>query len=353
MQIDQARSIRSGEELPLEALQAYLSEALALPKDSALRVEQFPSGFSNLTYLLHLGERRLVLRRPPFGAGEISKGHDMEREFNILQRLYPVFPKVPQPYLYCADPALIGAPFYVMERVEGIIPRAGKPLGLPPEALTSLCRHFIQELAQLHQIPLEQSGLLALGKPEGYLQRQVEGWTARYRKAQTEDLPLMEQLIAWLAEHLPESPAPAFLHNDYKFDNLVLAPEDPTRIKAILDWEMATVGDPLAELGLALAYYPEANDAPALLQFSLPLQEGLLRRSELVALYEEQRGLQVSEGQRVYYYVFGLFKIAVIVQQIYYRYKKGYTQDARFAALVHVLQAAVGQAAQSINRGTL
>ncbi len=353
MQIDQARSIRSGEELPLEALQAYLAEALALPKDSALRVEQFPSGFSNLTYLLHLGERRLVLRRPPFGAGEISKGHDMEREFKILQRLYPVFPKVPQPYLYCADPALIGAPFYVMERVEGIIPRAGKPLGLPAEDMTQLCRHFIQELATLHQIPLAQSGLSDLGKPEGYLQRQVEGWTARYRKAQTEDLPLMEQLIAWLAKTLPESPAPAFLHNDYKFDNLVLAPEDPTRIKAILDWEMATVGDPLADLGLALAYYPEADDAPALLQFSLPLQEGLLRRSELVALYEEQRGLQVSEGQRVYYYVFGLFKIAVIVQQIYYRYKKGYTQDARFAALVHVLQAAVGQAAQSINRGAL
>ncbi|MGD1841784.1 MAG: phosphotransferase family protein [Thermonemataceae bacterium] len=348
MKVDQAQPTRKGEELAVERLHPYLEVHLGIK--GPLTVKQFPSGFSNLTYLLSLGDKELVLRRPPFGAEEINKGHDMEREYKVLSQLHPVYAKAPKPLLYCDATDIIGAPFYVMERVAGIILRAGRPIDLPESTVQQLCYNFIDSLAALHSIDIEATGLVEMGKPAGYLERQVTGWSKRYKKAQTDEIAAMNQLIDWLAANLPDSPPASMIHNDYKFDNLVLDEQDPTYIKAVLDWEMATVGDPLSDLGLALAYYPEVHDPASMLQFSLPVTKGMLTRKALVERYLEKRDVSLTPSQLIFYYAFGLFKIGVIVQQIYYRYKKGYTQDERFAALIYLLKAAAAMATQAIEK---
>jgi aminoglycoside phosphotransferase (APT) family kinase protein len=352
-ELDQTVPVRSGEELPAAALEEYLSRKLPGAAGS-LVVEQFPQGHSNLTYLLRLGEHELVLRRAPFG-NLVKSAHDMSREYRVLSKLWAVYPPAPRPLLFCEDPGVMDAPFYVMERRRGIILRQRLPEGLaidPPTA-RRLSTALVDSLAHLHSLDYRAAGLGELGKPDGYVARQVTGWAERYGKARTDDMPAMDRLAAWLAGRLPVESGAALIHNDFKYDNLVLNPRDITRIVAVLDWEMATVGDPLMDLGTTLGYWVEADDPPALRHSAtgptaLP---GSLTRREVVARYAEQTGRDVSDI--LFYYVFGLYKIAVIVQQIYARYVRGHTRDTRFARLNALVAVLAEQADRSTESGRL
>ncbi len=345
--------IRPGEELPLPRLEAWLKERL--PEVAGpLMLEQFPAGHSNLTYLLRCGVTEMVLRRPPFG-NQVKSAHDMGREFRVLSRLSKVYPPAPRPYAFCDDETVIGAPFYVMERRRGLILRTHAPteLTLDPDMARRLSTSLIDQLALLHSIDYRAAELADLGKPEGYIERQVGGWAKRYEQARTGDVPEMDRVACWLSEHLPaESPA-AVIHNDYKYDNVVLAPEDPTRIVAVLDWEMATLGDPLMDLGTTLGYWIEAGDPEPLKQtaFGPTAVPGSLTRRELIARYEERTARAVPDP--VFFYGFGLYKIAVIVQQIYARYVRGHTRDPRFARLGDLVGVLAQQADEAIRTGTL
>ncbi len=341
---DPTAPVRPGEELPRAPLAAHLRRHLPaagveVDPVAPLVVEQFPSGWSNLTYLLRLGGLELVLRRPPFGDLAAS-AHDMVREHRVLAALAPVWPLAPRPLLLCTDAAVIGAPFYVMQRRRGLILRRAVPAGLelsPPRA-RALSESLIDGLASLHGLDYHAAGLGDLGRPEGYAGRQIDGWRERYRRAATDDHPALEAVGEWLAAHVPADRAPALIHNDYKYDNLVLDPADPARIRAVLDWEMATVGDPLMDLGTTLAYWVEAGDPEPLRAFALgpTAAPGSLTRAELAARYAAATGADLSQ-LRVYH-VFGLFKIAVIVQQIHARYRAGATRDPRFAGLGEVVE---------------
>ena len=339
--IDQPSPVRPGEELDTARLRAYL-EAHLPEAAGPLEVLQFPKGFSNLTYLLRLGNRELVLRRPPFGAS-IKSAHDMGREYRILSALCAVYPKVPRPLLYCADERVIGAPFYLMERLQGIILRNQPLASLTPERMRHLSRALLEALVELHTLDYRKAGLADLGKPEGYVRRQVEGWSQRYQNARTEAIAGMEKAMQWLSDHLPPESGAALIHNDFKYDNLIFDP-GLERVVAVLDWEMATLGDPLMDLGTTLAYWAEADDPPGLRSFGLTHLPGNLTRAELVQLYAERTGRDVSG--MVFYYAFGLFKVGVIMQQIYARYAKGLTQDARFGRLIHL----IGEIGQMLER---
>lgn len=351
--IDQPAAVRKGEALDAERLEAYLRAHLP-GAEGPLVVAQFPSGFSNLTYLLRFGDRALVLRRPPFGA-TIKSAHDMGREYAILSRLAPVYPKVPKPLLYCEDEAVIGAPFYVMERVEGVILRAKMPEAMipPPDRMAAVAGAFVDTLAELHAVDYAAAGLGELGRPEGYVRRQIEGWARRYRKARTDDVPALERAAAWLDEHQPPESGTALIHNDYKYDNLVLAPDDWSRVIAVLDWEMATIGDPLMDLGTTLGYWVDPDDPPAMqaLRLSPTTLPGNPTRAEVAERYAAASGRDL--GDVVFYYVYGLFKIAVIVQQIYARYRAGHTSDPRFAGLIHAVRACGDVAERAIGKGRL
>jgi aminoglycoside phosphotransferase (APT) family kinase protein len=325
--------VRAGEELQLDRLAAYLKEHL--PEfDGPLTIEQFPAGHSNLTYLLSCGTKEIVLRRPPFG-NQVKTAHDMGREFRVLSRLSTVYPAAPRPYGYCEEESVIGSPFYLMERRRGLVLRKRLPpeMTIYTEMAQKLSTALIDNLAVLHSLDPQAAGLGDLGKPEGYVQRQVTGWANRYAQARTQDVPAMDRLAGWLAGHMPPESGAAIIHNDYKYDNLVLSPEDPTRIVAVLDWEMATLGDPLMDLGTTLGYWVEAGDPEDLRLAAMgpTALAGSLARGELVERYAEQTGRSVSNA--LFYYCFGLFKIAVIVQQIYARFVRGHTQDPRFARL--------------------
>lgn len=352
-EIDDAGPVRAGEELPVAALEVYLRGRLP-GLSGPLVVEQFTRGFSNLTYLLRIGGDELVLRRPPFG-NAVKSAHDMGREYRVLSKLGPAYPPAPRPLLFCDDPAVMDAPFYVMERRRGVILRQRLPAGLTidaPEA-RRLSTALVDALADLHAIDYRAAGLGDLGKPEGYVARQVAGWSDRYARARTDDLPAMDRVSGWLAGHMPGESAPALIHNDFKYDNLVLDPRDLTRIAAVLDWEMATVGDPLMDLGTTLGYWVEADDPePLRRQATGPTAlPGSLTRRELVARYAERTGRDVADAP--FYYAFGLFKIAVIVQQIYARYVRGHTRDARFARLDELVAVLADQADRAVEGGRL
>lgn len=352
--------IRAGEELPIERLTAWLKEHLPEAACS-LTVEQFPAGHSNLTYLVSSGGTassgeiaEFVLRRPPFG-NKVKSAHDMGREFRVLSRLSQVFPAAPRPYVYCDDESVIGAPFYLMERRRGLILRKSSPseIAITPEVARRLSTALIDQLALLHSIDYEVAGLADLGKPEGYVERQVGGWTNRYAQSKTHDVPAMDRVGGWLAEQHPPDACAAIIHNDYKYDNVVLDPADPTRVVAVLDWEMATLGHPLMDLGTTLGYWIEAGDPPALQQtaFGPTAASGSLTRRELVARYEEKTGRPVTNP--LFFYCFGLFKIAVIVQQIYARYVRGHTRDPRFSSLGQLVGVLAGQADTAIRSGNI
>jgi len=349
--LDSTCPVRPGEELNLPRLEPYLGAHLP-DFTGALDVEQFPHGYSNLTYLLRSGDREWVLRRPPFG-NPVKTAHDMGREYRVLSALKSAYPPAPRALLVCDDTSILGEPFYIMERRLGVILRRKLPpgLALDPPTARRLGESFIDNLAALHRIDYTAAGLADLGKPEGYVARQVNGWIDRYRKAQTDDLPALDQAARWLAEHQPRESAAALIHNDYKYDNLVLDPNDLTRILAVLDWEMATLGDPLMDLGTTLGYWVEASDpepfrAAAFGPTTLP---GSLTRRELVERYGQLTGRDVSGI--LFFYVFGLFKIAVIAQQIYARYQRGLTNDPRFAGLINMISLLGEQAARAVESG--
>ena len=339
--IDRAEAIRAGEELPAAALAAYLSDVVP-GLAGELVVRQFPRGYSNLTYLIQMGGRELVLRRPPFGAN-IASAHDMGREYRVLRGLEKVYNATPRPLVYCEDDTIIGAPFYVMERVRGLVLRAERmdEVHLSSEQMAGLARTTIENLSIIHGLDYKAAGLDTLGRSAGYVGRQIHGWIKRYRAVQTEDLPAVEAAMSWLEKEMPVESGAAIIHNDYKYDNLILDLKDPTRILAVLDWEMCTLGDPLMDLGTTLGYWIEAGDPPAMAQmFGLTTLPGNPTRQQVVALYTEASGRDVSSV--LYYYVYGLFKIAVILQQIYARYIQGHSGDARFAAL-HEVVASYGE----------
>jgi len=335
--MDKASSvIRKEEEIDKQVLQSYLQDNNVTSGD--ISIEQFQSGFSNLTYLIRCREGEFVLRRPPRGAN-IKSAHDMGREFRVLSLLKPVYDKVPTPTIYCEDKSIIGAQFYLMERVQGIILRSSPPksMSLTPSLMLTISENAVDNLAALHSLDIESTGLIELGKPEGYAKRQVEGWIERYEKSKTDLLPSMDELSVWLKDHIPPDNPPAMIHNDYKYDNLVLSLENHSEIKAVLDWEMATVGDPMMDLGTALAYWSEIADNSALKPFSLTWMPGNLKRQEVIDRYQLRTGKEVNNI--VFYYAYASFKLGVICQQIYARYKRGSTTDARFASLIGVVNA--------------
>ncbi len=344
---DQAAQIRSGEELDVGRVRDYLGENIP-GLSGELTIRQFPRGFSNLTYLLEMGGRQMVLRRPPHGT-KAKSAHDMGREFKVLSALQGTYPYCPQPLAFCQDPEVLGCDFYVMERLEGVIIRKDLPQGfnLSPEQVRSLFTRLLEVQLELHSIDYEAVGLGDFGKPAGYVERQVTGWCKRYRAARTDDAPDFEAVMAWLNEHMPPDAARAtIVHNDFKLDNVVVDAGDPTKIIGVLDWEMATIGDPLMDLGNTLAYWVQAEDPDERqLMRSMPSNlEGALTRREVIELYAGRTGRTIAEFD--YYYCFGLFRLAVIAQQIYYRFYHGQTQDERFAALifgVNVLEKAASQ----------
>jgi aminoglycoside phosphotransferase (APT) family kinase protein len=334
---DQAGTVRPGEELDIARLQPFLQEHFGYT--GPVSIEQFPSGHSNLTYLVRMGNaqmgsRELVLRRPPFGS-KVRSAHDMAREYRVLSKLHKAYPPAPKALLYCDDLSILNAPFYLMEPIRGMIVRRDPPPGVPfpPETARRLSEAFVDNLAGLHGLDYAAIGLADLGKPQGYLERQVKGWIERYHNSKTHDLPEVERISAWLSARMPASHATALIHNDYKYDNIVLDPADVTKIVGVLDWEMCTLGDPLTDLGTALAYWTDPQDPEELQEIrSAPtVLPGTLTRAQLIERYAVATGR--DPGDMIFYLTFARFKVAVIIQQIYYRYAQGLTQDARFAAL--------------------
>lgn len=344
--LDKARPVRPGEELDTPRLEACLAETVPGLR-GPLEIQQFPSGFSNLTYLLRAGGRELVLRRPPVGS-KVKAAHDMGREYRVLDALYPVYPAAPRPLAYCTDAKVIGAPFYVMERIKGVILRGKKPpeFRCPPELVRKCCDSFVDNFVRLHGIDYEDIGLGDLRREGWFVQRQVNGWVDRYYGSQTDAIPAVEQVADYLKQNCPADAGAVFIHNDYKFDNIVLDPQDLTNIIGVLDWEMCTIGDPLMDLGVVLSYWSEPKD-PSLgvIPCFLTREPGCMTRREVAEAYAERTGRDISNLG--FYYMFGLFKLAVIAQQIYYRYKKGLTKDERFAPLIYVV-ATLGQMAAEV-----
>ena len=332
---DEPSSMREGEELNKEIVYDFIKSNISDIKGD-IEIKQFPSGFSNLTYLIKIGEREMILRRPPFGK-KAKTAHDMSREYKILKALKPVFAYCPEPLIYSEDESIMGSPFYIMERIKGIILRKDLPAGLnlSSKDARTLSENSISVLHKLHSVDYSKVGLSDFGKPSGYVKRQVDGWSNRYRDAKTPDAPDFEKVMEWLSVKIPgESGIVGIIHNDYKFDNTVLSLEDSTKIIGILDWEMATLGDPLMDLGSSLAYWIEKDDPPfmqAVRQMPTHL-DGMLTRKEQVELYGSIAGIKIDNFD--FYYCFGLFRLAVIAQQIYYRFYNGQTKDQRFKILV-------------------
>jgi aminoglycoside phosphotransferase (APT) family kinase protein len=321
--------VRSGEELNLPILTDYLLRELKI--SPPLTLEQFPSGHSNLTYLLRAGSREYVLRRGPLGP-VAPKAHDMAREYRLLRMLHPHFPEAPQPLHLCEDPAVLGSVFFLMERRHGVILRDNVPPDFAqiPNYPQRLSEAMISCLVRLHAIDVAATGLIALGKPDGFLARQVQGWAERWHRAQVEEVPQMDAVIHWLEQRLPQSPPPTLVHNDYKLDNVMFRFGSADHIEAVLDWEMATIGDPLADVGLALCYWAWAS-APQLRAQAIPTlssQPGWYRRDQFVELYARLSGRDLANIG--FYEVLGVFKLAVILQQIYFRFYRGQTADHRF-----------------------
>jgi aminoglycoside phosphotransferase (APT) family kinase protein len=330
---DRATAVRAGEELNLAALEPFLHAHF--PEQSGrLEVKQFPSGHSNLTYSVRSGSREFVLRRPPFGS-KVKSAHDMGREFRVLSKLHAAYPPAPEVFLYCDDMSVLGVPFYLMNPIRGVIIRRDPPGGLEFSETTArrLSESFVDNLAHLHSLDFEGIGLADLGKPEGYLERQVRGWTERYYGSRTHEFPEVEGIVSWMKEHMPAKSDIALIHNDYKYDNLVLDPDDITRIVGVLDWEMCTIGDPLTDLGTALAYWVDAGDGEGLqkIRWGPTTKPGSMTRAQIAQRYAEKTGRDISCLD--FYVVFARFKVAVIVQQIYYRYHQGLTKDERFATM--------------------
>jgi aminoglycoside phosphotransferase (APT) family kinase protein len=321
--------VRPGEALETERLEPYLREHLP-GADGPFEVRQFGGGHANLTYLLRFGEREFVLRRPPYGP--LPKGgHDMKREFRVLSKLYATFPLAPRAYVLCTDHEVIGADFVVMERRNGVVIRRNLPAFFDRNepGRRALSENFVDTLAALHSVDYEAAGLADLGKPEGYLARQLSGWTDRWHAAATDDRADASDLIARLAADPPVSGAPGLVHNDFKLDNAIVGTDDPTKLVAVLDWDMCTIGDPLTDLGNVLGLWLEPGDPPGFGSSTMPTDvPGFFTRAGVIARYAEKTGRDCSRA--AWYHAFSVFRYAVIAQQIYARFVRGQTQDERF-----------------------
>jgi aminoglycoside phosphotransferase (APT) family kinase protein len=351
--LDQAVAVRTGEDLELSAIDRYLKSNIG-QLEGEPKVKQFPGGASNLTYLVQYENRDLILRRPPFGTVAKS-AHDMVREAKVIQSLQPVYPYVPEILAICEDHSVIGCDFYVMSRFVGIIPRQDLPKGLSltEQDTRKLCTNVIDKLIDLHSINPEQAGLGAIGKGDGYVARQISGWSDRYRKAMTDNATGFETVMVWLEEKQPKDIANRIIHNDFRFDNVVLNPDNPFEVIGVLDWEMATLGDPLMDLGNSLAYWIEANDEPQM-QFMRrqPTHlKGMLTRQQVVDYYMERTGFEVPCFD--FYEIYGLFRLAVIIQQIYYRFHHGQTKDKRFENFIHAANYLEQRCMKLIERSSL
>ena len=333
-----ARDVRPGEQLDWTRLVAWLRERLPSCRIPGLDVScgpdvaQFPGGHSNLTYLVRFGGTEIVVRRPPFGPVPPT-AHDMAREFRWLSAMHAVFPLAPRPYLLCEDTDVIGCVFYAMERRRGLVVRTEEPSALAnPAARRRLSGALVDTLADLHAIDLVAGGLSGLGKPAGFVERQVKGWSDRWHRSQTSTLAEMDALADWLRAHLPPDPAPpSVVHGDFKLDNVMLHAQDVGRIVAVFDWEMSALGDPLVDVGIVLAYWsPTAPPSQRDALTTVIDRPGYFTKAEIVERYASRSGRDLSNIR--YYEIFAVFKIAVVIQQIYFRYVQGQTNDARFAS---------------------
>jgi aminoglycoside phosphotransferase (APT) family kinase protein len=346
-------AIRPGEELNRAALADYLRARL--PEGAAdIELEQFPHGHSNLVYLVRTNLREYVLRRPPLGP-VAPKAHDMAREYRVLDAVHPHFPEAPQVFLLCEDPAVIGSVFFLMERRRGVVIRdsISHELAAIPNYPRLVSEAFIDCLVRLHSVDVSQPGLCSLGKPEGFVERQVRGWAERWNRAKTEELPDMDGIVKWLHHHLPATLEATLVHNDYKLDNVMLHPNGD-RVEAVLDWEMTTIGDPLADLGLTMCYWTwasvAAEDDPHPATPALTSQPGWYTRDQFLQRYAERTGRDLTDIR--YHEVLGIFKLAVILQQIYYRFHRGQTQDERFRTFDRRVRGLIRLASSLIENGS-
>lgn len=296
-----------------------------------MRVKQFSAGYSNLTYLIQIGNWEAVLRRPPFG-NIPPKAHDMEREYRILKKLHTVYPLAPKPYLYCEDREIMDKHFYIMEKKQGVVLDDVMPpeFGEKEENCRIISNTVVNTLVQLHEIDYQAAGLSDIGRPEGFLERQVRGWIKRYQNAKTDEIEVCGKIEKWLLENVPESPPPTIIHNDFKLNNMMLSPHDPGQAVAVFDWEMCTIGDPLSDLAITLAYWTEPGEAETGLT-SITRLPGFINRRQFIELYAQKSGRDLSHID--YYLTFAFYKNAAVLQQIYYRWKQGQSQDERFGKL--------------------
>ncbi|WP_026998083.1 phosphotransferase family protein [Flectobacillus major] len=318
--VDKPRTVRDEDRLDNDKIRIFIEQYLPNLTGN-MTIEQFSGGASNLTYQISFGQQQYILRCPPKGT-KAKGAHDMAREYKIMQALKPFYQYVPQMIAYCDDTSLIGREFYVMEKLVGIIPRANLPkeMTLNNQETRHLCLNVLDKMVQLHQIPIEKTPLSTFGKGQGYCQRQITGWTERYKKVKTWNVPSCQYIMDWLQRNQPSEERSCFIHNDFRFDNVVLSPDNPLEVIGVLDWEMATIGDPLMDLGNSLAYWVEANDD---FMFKMVRRQpthlkGMLTRKEVVAYYCNKMGISLPSF--TFYEVYGLFRLIVILQQIYFRY---------------------------------
>lgn len=323
--------VRADEKFDEEKVAAFLQGKLP-GSDRELRVRQFGGGAANLTYLLDYGRHEYVLRRPPLGPVAKS-AHDMAREYRVLSVLHQQFPFAPQAFIYCDDTSLIGSDFFVMARREGVVVRRSipEPFRTIPRAAYKMSQALVDGLAQFHAVDYHQLGLDDLGKPDGFVERQIEGWYKRWQRAKVDDLADMDTAYEWLRANIPASMDSTLVHNDYKLDNVMLAEDDPAQLVAVFDWDMCTLGDPLCDLGSLLCYWTEKTDPHHFQAMSMmpPADSGFMTRQELVDRYVQKSGRFIHNIN--FYHALGLFRLTVIIAQIYIRYKRGQTQDERFA----------------------
>jgi aminoglycoside phosphotransferase (APT) family kinase protein len=345
--VDDTIPVRSGEELNLRTLEDFLRKNVMDLPNEPLELQQFSTGYSNLTYQLKMGEWEAVLRRPPLGP-VAPKAHDMKREHHILSSINPYFQAAPEPILFSDDDSIVGSPFFLMERKHGVVIDSKFPEGVEPtsERCRQLSYVMVNQLADLHSIPYEKTGLAEISKPEGFIERQVHGWISRYERAKTDEIKEVGPLIDYLQKNIPQYSQTSIIHYDYKINNAMFN-QNLSEMVGLFDWEMSTVGDPLADLGVALSYWTESSD-PELIKFglgqaSVTTLDGFLTRQEFIEAYAVRSGRNVSNID--FYLTFGYFKLAVILQQIYYRYKKGQTNDLRFSKLGTTVKSLITHAA--------
>lgn len=348
------KPVREGEELNQDNLKKFLLEHnLIADAISELQVSQFSNGFSNLTYLLNIEERAYVLRRPPVAAPK--RGHDMGREYKVLHNLNTVFDKTPKAFAYSEDTTILGAPFYVMSKVEREILTAKEAhkRQVTPDEFRTISNTWLDTFVAFHDIDYNAAGLEDLGRPEGYIERQVTNWSKQYLAAATDDVPTAKKVMVWMQENQPKHHDHTIIHNDFKYDNVVFKDDSWKEIAAVLDWEMCTLGDPLMDLGTSLGYWTTAADPDFMKQGlqSPTVMPGNPTRTEIVQQYATKSGRNIDN--LIFYYAYGLFKIAVIAQQIYYRYKKGHTSDPKFANLNKASELCCTTAWQAIQKNQI